>query len=231
MKGSIKHLVLVFGYYFPYSDLSLAKTERIDLIGAVYWPILGDSRNWKDPVDISGWRNRKKYPKIFRDYIEQKTYEYFFDTNLWYDKKIKRDTAPVFADMDILEKKRLSDERVTLHSRMIKYKKTFVENEQIMKELKAICVKRDIKMSIVIAPFSRCYLEGIRPIFKENMLAFVNDTGIQNRIVDFNDIVSYGDDCFKDPDHLNDKGAERFTEDLNKYLIHSNFAHPKQALY
>ena len=90
VNTKIKMAIILCGYYGPYMDLSLQKNERKDLVGSVYWPVLGDSHNWDCPRDNGCWYKQYRYPSLLRKYCEKKVYDYFYKTNARFDSVVKR---------------------------------------------------------------------------------------------------------------------------------------------
>ena len=74
------------------------------------------------------------------------------------------------------------------------------------------------KLFIVIPPFTKVYLQGVDSRYIDDFYDFCERTNTLDGFIDCNKFLSYGDELFIDPDHLNDVGAVRFTEDL-KMLI------------
>lgn len=80
------------------------------------------------------------------------------------------------------------------------------------------CNKNDIKLSFVVAPVTGLYLADRN---YDEYHSFINDIAVQNDIFfyDSNVLNNYDYSFFKDIHHLNEKGANRFTNDFcNEYL-------------
>ena len=79
------------------------------------------------------------------------------------------------------------------------------------------CLNNDIGLYIVNFPVSKYYKQKENSAFREIFYDIIKSFTFPAVLIDFEEI-EFGDECFNDPDHLNDMGAKKLTEILSRNL-------------
>ena len=76
-----------------------------------------------------------------------------------------------------------------------------------------------INTYMIVMPFTKEYMRYVSKEYKEIITSALSKIPYEVHFIDFNDLNMFEDDEFADPEHLNEKGAHKFSEILNGILI------------
>mgnify|MGYP003168156318 CR=1 FL=1 len=98
------------------------------------------------------------------------------------------------------------------------YPETVKENKKIFKNYLQLLKENNIKPIVIVCPASKYYSKYFPKRLKDEFYSIINETRKQYdfQFLDYFDSELFEDNDFYDVSHLNDKGAEKFTELLNK---------------
>lgn len=234
--GNVTNVILVFGYYSLYCDLSKTKSisehQRID---DVYYPILHDRHNSVD--DKKEFNFKSCIDDIIEKYLKRKYFsnkiEKYFNSGEHSREARKRlywsNPDEKWSELKEAERVKAGNLRVAEHTRLLKYKNTYDENCNIIKKLYRSLQEKNKKLYVVMAPFTREYLENMSDEYK--YCAFDSCCILRENcdiFYDFNDMQMKGKQCqytqiydseyFVDTDHLSDLGAKMFTSKVKEII-------------
>jgi RNase H-fold protein (predicted Holliday junction resolvase) len=100
------------------------------------------------------------------------------------------------------------------------FPETREENIKIFREYLQLLKNNNIKTIVVIPPLSKFYEERISAKLREETLEIIQNAGNEYdfTFLDFSDNTLFDDKYFTDGAHLNEKGAEKFTDIVNQYI-------------
>ena len=223
VEGQCKKVVLVIAYYIFYCDLSLTHTE-ISRVENVYYPIFNDLHNAMFVRDIP----QNPHSTIWNfnnivDSISMMQYEDMFHST-YYNETIKRGAWEKWnkdcqwGELSDEEKEEYVVKRTNRHNSALKFKKTYDENMQIFQRIFDICAENNVSLYIIAPPHTSEYLRHLDPAYKKDYMNALNSVTGEADFWDFNDMDIFEPDDFLDSDHLNEKGAEKFTMVLKDIL-------------
>ncbi len=239
-KTKLNNIVLGFGDYYLYSDLSKAKlySER-KRVSNVYIPLFHDAHNYKkDSIlnrtitynikeiickiihyeqELSG-----NFKNFFAPHKKNVWNGYYFNyTHSRFDRKnaLWGDVNLSWQQISQNEKKEAAKNRAIQHNKCKKYVETFNENIKILKELILLCKSNGIKLYICKFPFTNEYKQFLNTEFMPELDLQLENIGVNNTIIDLKTLYKdWNYSCFNDMDHLNDKGALIATKIILKTL-------------
>ena len=222
-EGKCKKVVLIMAYYIFYCDLSLTHTE-ISRVENVYYPIFKDLHNAMFVRDISGNPHSEVWNfKNIIDSISMMQYEDMFHST-YYNETIKRGAWEkwsrdcTWGELTDEEKETYVLKRTGRHNSVLKFEKTYNENMQVFQRIFDICTENNVTLYIIAPPHAPEYLKHLDPAYKESYMNALNNVTGEADFWDFNDMDIFDAEDFLDSDHLNEKGAEKFTGILKGIL-------------
>lgn len=197
VKNSIKYVILGLSYYsFDYDmSKSIAKYRvhrYINYIEKLH------NNNDKIGVDIT--------KALYEKRVGMK--EYF------YMNEAKENTIMKYEDIE--------QEYVANKNSSMDYELTRKENMDIFVKCLSLLETNNIKPIVVIVPTSKHYFKYFKDGYqKDKFYKVMNDfkRNYDFQIIDYCNSSLFSDDDFWDYGHLNGKGAEKFTQILNKEII------------
>lgn len=228
----VKRIILGVGMYSLCSDLS--RTKNLDesrRIVDVYYPLLADS-NHLSLTEIERIKMKDDVltrliihaQKIFL-FTNKNTHnmKYFMKNHTREKRKICtwNDLKKKWSELSSEEKVIAAQLREESHERQIKHSMTFKENMEALYSFKQFCENKKIEMYVFVAPMSSAYLSMMSDEYMQVSIKqdeFFRNLDDSNHYIDFNDVALFSDDCFVDPDHLNDQGAELLTCYLKNFI-------------
>lgn len=206
---------IVMGYYIAFQDLSLSKVSRESVISNVYYPVLGDAHNWKEPVANDPWRMVNGLSDIAKQACERGALRKLKEYGTYYSQIRPRGTlfdlkGRKWADITMEEREALGRYRADSHNRIFQHKDSFQENKVILKEFVHFLHLHQITPVVVITPFADAYNRHILPEMKAGVLNLVDSVPDDVHYVDFNEASELFDASdFMDTDHLSESGAKK----------------------
>ena len=225
LKNScIQNVIFICSYYILYSDLSLTQNlgERTR-IRDVYYPLFNDMHN-----SLFTENKTCYYPdSLIFDmdkvmYMVEKTY-----LSKTYFSKERSRRAYAFRNwendlnwQDLSEDTRVlcGRKRAESHAESMRYKKSYYENLEYLKELSSFCLENGITLTFMIAPASKYYRKYENPEFKDKFYEALQMLPGTVHVIDLHDSEMFQLEDFNDMDHLGDAGAEKMTQVLKEYL-------------
>ncbi len=125
-----------------------------------------------------------------------------------------------YKSMNFYDKINASKATTSRFANMLKYQKTYTENMEIFSNLIDLLAEHQIELTILLAPFTRTYHQVLDPDLKKSYEQSIFNTCSRFRYFDMNILpeVSFLDEDFLDEQHLNEKGALKFTQYLNQMI-------------
>ena len=213
-------------YYTVYSDLSRGKNQSELLnITYIYSKIFPNSLGMHNALLIPKREEEKslsalydigKSVKIFiKDYFDENGGSYWHQqrSRFFCRMKLWSGEETTWLDAAEYEKIKAGKYRAELHNKSIRYVQSLEENIGILNEMGNWCLKNNIELYIVNFPVSKYYHRAENKAFREIFYDIIKSFTFPAVLFDFQEI-EFGDECFNDPDHLNDTGAKRLTEVL-----------------
>ncbi|MCR5674240.1 MAG: hypothetical protein K6G16_00880 [Lachnospiraceae bacterium] len=209
-------LFIGMGYYIAFHDLSMAKMNRDFLISPVYYPLLHDAHHWENPTiwDFWGMDISEEVKKI----CESMAYLKMKQRRNYYENGMVRN-SPVLPEGDWWklseeEKDHLGAVRGEAHGRLFKWKDTFSENKEIFRDYIHYLSLRNILPVVLVTPFTAAYLNHLNPEMIDCFYELLGSAQEDVHVVDCNQSDLRGlfeESDFKDPDHLNQIGAQKLS--------------------
>lgn len=225
---NIKKVFLCFGYYSCFCDLS--KSSENFRIEKVYYPLLKDSHNikWEKKRNAKIYKSKNILKSIINKFIGLIIHVHYMSNVAYFDDKIhtrekKRlrmwKNEKKWNELSELERIKVGAKRAHMHEKQMKYTQSSKENFQIMEQLYELCKKKSIELNFLIFPFTEEYLEGMSQQYNITAQTIKKEIGKYcDFIYDFNEKLNFNKEDFVDADHLNDKGAIKFTNMLVKMI-------------
>ncbi len=117
--------------------------------------------------------------------------------------------------------------KLTAERHTVKDKKDYSENEGSIESIIALCKQRNVKVVLFTTPANHAYRDYLEPTQLHAAIGFARQLEKQNRgeVYYFNvfEDPDFVDADYYDGDHLNDRGAKKFSLKLNTFLT-QNFA-------
>ena len=247
----VRNIVLAAGYYWFFSDISLAKTEYgRGLITDTYYPILKDVHHAVN-LDVSVHVKYLPHELNFLDekrtmiqygktlYRQQNgesakmTRKYAYSPSDRYWQMVNRYPRKPLENVGAGEifwymlPKNIKDafavERCRDHNKLLRHIESYEENKEILNQFVLFCNTRDINVYILCMPQTEDYLRHLAPQFREYYYTALDAIEGTYQFLDFHDANIFNHEDFLDQDHLGPKGAKKATMFL-KEMLDSNRA-------
>jgi hypothetical protein len=102
--------------------------------------------------------------------------------------------------------------------------KIFLHNQEVIRNIIEWCNKRDVKMIFATLPAYYTYIKELNDILLNKTISYMGDIGERTENVYYYNFLednNFITDDFFDADHLNEKGAEKFTEMIDEIIINT----------
>lgn len=168
----------------------------------------------------SSMKNKSDFYSFIDSKDDEKNYD-FENENIVFRKEFKNNFSQEveFSKLEKNIKSEIGKKQALLDCNK-NYPETVEENKQILKNYLKLLKNNKIKPIIVVCPASKYYTKNfskrIEDEFHTIIDEFRNEFGFQ--YIDYFDSEEFDDDDFQDVSHLNNKGAEKFTNILNKII-------------
>jgi len=217
-----KNCFIISGYYGAYNDVSLGTKVREWLIPKVYYPIFHDAHNWEEPYEVDIWA---RYTiTVLSDKEKKDCIEMILDSmrdSNYYTEWVRRSPFYDFSgkrweELSERERERYGKERAEGHNRIFQRKACFIENKEIFRDYMHYLELKDVKPIVIVPPLTKHYNRYINKDMKAGFEELVNSYDKKVEYVDFNEVYprTFNRTHFTDMDHLNEKGAVKFSKIL-----------------
>ncbi|SDG78082.1 hypothetical protein SAMN05216584_11216 [Selenomonas sp. WCT3] len=221
-----KRLVWGAHYYTIYSDLSRTKNvKELANITQIYSRIFPHGLglhnallipNVLEEKVVSGIYDIDKSVQLFiSDYFKRNGNNYWNAQRTRFSCRCRlwQGDDVTWEEACAEEKVKAAKYRAEMHNKSIRYTQSLEENMSILSEMGKWCLDNGIEFYILNFPVSKLYHEVENRAFKEIYYDVMKVLEFPAVLLDFEDL-EFGDECFNDPDHLNDRGARKLTEIL-----------------
>lgn len=224
VNPNIRNIVICCGYYYFYSDLSLVHDQNELLrISKVYEPLFHDIHNCVFIPPKVEYISRSKIfdsDHFLNIFIESSLKSYFneernreaFKIATWENSEMN------WQELDEDERDNAARKRTDAHNKSLRYSRSLKENTELFNEFSIFCQNNIINLLVVITPASKNYVKYLNPDFKNSLYTMLNEA---IGTIHFYDLFSsdlFNDKDFNDTDHLNDKGAIKFSSFIKNEL-------------
>ena len=199
---------IVMGYYIAFQDLSKSKVSRESMISCIYYPVLGDAHNWKEPVIYDPWDGVSGLTDMVKQSCEQIAVKELTKYGTYYSPLRARGTffdlkGRKWGEVSAPERDAMGKYRADSHNKIFQYKDSFEENKKILKEFVRFLYQHQVTPIVVITPFTPEYNRYVLPEMKQGVLELVDSVPEDVHYVDFNDAPDMFEPAdFMDTDHL-----------------------------
>jgi hypothetical protein len=232
---NIKKVYIGSGYYSFYNDLSKTSAGELQRIFDVYYPILHDLHNYMETLPLKSPLNfPENYSEIFsvEKVMELISYEYYQMLNQKYyiaarDRSVTRISMPGTEHLNWHEvpkeiQESYARDRALKHNKALSYESSFEENIKTFNLFVSYCNSKNITIVIIAFPSTKYYNKYLDRKFKQSYLNALNRIEGLIHFIDLNDFDIYDDKDFIDMDHLNEKGAIKTSELINRIDFNLN---------
>lgn len=210
-----KRCFIVLGYYIPFQDLSKSTKYGYSMIQNVYYPVLNDSHNWNSPTPVSKLYEFMSDDELFAE-IKKAAIDYLSNQVSFFGCLQKRSSyfdlgGQEWYEIESDDRAQYGFIRANEHGKIYKYTETFIENIEIIKRFLAFLGQYSVKPVFIVPPFTKWYLDGVTKNQRNAILDLLSNIEQEVDYVDFNEYDLFDDTDFCDTDHLNEKGAKKFS--------------------
>ncbi len=234
INSKTKMVIVIFGYYSLFSDLSRAtEISEVARVDCVYYPLFQDSHNRKIGARSKSLRAHVLFILdsviwvILRFTVFISIPADYFDRWM-HSRELRKQTEwkdfkKKYSDLTSKERMVAAKRRVFQHEKLFRWTETSNENKAILSQLHKYLKMKNIPLAFIIPPFSSEYLSSMDAVYKENTRKSIDFfQSNSDFFFDFNNLpqiqISWDKEDFVDPDHLSDKGADKFTKILRELL-------------
>lgn len=224
-NANIENIVLCCSFYYLYSDMS--KSQNLDSqmrVAKIYNSLFRDVHNAVLVPMTTNFLVEScifDVERIMELYAEGEYTKYYFNVKrprrnfalrLWTEK------AKDWDQLTDEERMVAAIERARLHNKNQKYKTTYIENLELLKDLVAYCGSRQINLIVLIAPATKCYADNMWEGYQEIFYQALSEIDGVVHLLDLYQDDRYTNEDFIDTDHLSDSGAKKMTTDVLNLL-------------
>ncbi len=219
----IKKCVIVLGWYDLYHDVSLSKNESL-VVRKIYEPLWKDAHHLEPADKEWDWMygvpfDENVYTKEMLQYFcEDWTRKVVAEFQGYVKGASSTAESDKWKRMTQQEREEEACKRAYKHNRLTKYILTCEENKQILIEMLETLVEHNIRPIIVMPPLTEEYLHYLNPVYRTELLQFLEQIPISIDFFDMNDVSGFEESDFFDSDHLNHSGAKKTTLLLEELL-------------
>lgn len=231
---NIKNCIIGAGYFLFNHDLSRSKNEdEINKIRNVYYPILNDKHNLEDIECVERLELNKVVDNNLIRYLFNLEFldKYFkslvyIENNSYYNKRFSREITSILHRVKLScissdEKYEIGKNRAEQHNKLLKYNETYKEYRDIFYKFIEFLKSKNIKIIIIVFPTTKYYSEFLDEGYKKEFYNVINNIKDKSDIelIDFSEENIFNEEDFSDVDHLNEKGAVKVTNELNRRIF------------
>lgn len=214
IREHLRHVIIGLSYYSFHYDLSKSVNEsRVNY----YYPITKTMHNNKLADNYLIYHDQLE--QIEEEILRKEHFSVAFEPQKAYFEKIISDDYTKQYDCQ-----KRSDEELVADIASIKrdfnknYPVTVSENKKILKEYLNYLQLNSIKPIIIVCPVTKLY-QAFTPLnFQRELYEIIADLSLEHKFqfLDYYHSNEFDDSDFTDPSHMNDKGAKKFAEILNR---------------
>lgn len=201
---NLKYVFIGLNYYSFEYDMSLSAMKgKVQL----YYETVGKSHHLS---------NINEYMKVRR--INETIAKNVFNLNIDGYPQINWFVTNNYDNMHIINEE-LGKKQALLDGNK-NYPETVTENIEIFNDYLTLLEENNIKPIVIVCPTSKYYSKNFSERLKKQFNNIIDATRKEHKFqfIDYFDNNQFEDDDFYDVSHLNQKGAEKFTEILNKIV-------------
>ena len=217
---TIKHCIFTLGYYSLFYDLS--KSSNKNKCAFAYYPLFDDLHNFYNTNEklgkISTLLKQPNFIYFYRNYFINNPSFYGPAINM--EQTVSSDIFENGGWAEISQQQRWKDaeELTNHHNKHINHNETFIENVNNLREIFGFLEQSNIRIHVMVMPFSKEYCNLINPQYKSIILDTLNLFEQTINFIDFNDYDFFDEDDYLNSDHLNKNGAKKMSGILNSLL-------------
>ncbi|PNQ84991.1 hypothetical protein [Paenibacillus polymyxa] len=230
---NIKYCIIGMSYYSFHFDLSRSEKEAEKRINRVYYPIFKDSHHFEvidstTSTDMNFDDNNLSflYHIIFNKIkLDQTIVDAVIVHDSYFNNNINRELFSLLGnirleDMELLQKIEVGQQRAEQHNQLLVHNETVKENTNVLENLINYLSEERITPIVVVFPATEYYQNFFDPEFKAVFYEVMNSLANTHKfkLVDLFDSDDFVESDFLDMDHLNEKGAVKVTNMLNRVL-------------
>ena len=218
-NSKLKNVVLCYGWYSFYSDLSRAQSEdELAKVSNVYYPIYGDMHNCallppgRKLLDLSDIFDMENIAQLYfageyeKMYFNERRLRKLVAVREWEDK------SKDWYELSEEEKHAAAKKRAERHNKSIAHEDSLCENSRIVRQLSEFCQLRGINLILVVAPATKWYRKYLHKGFRDVAVKILNEAEGDIHLLDLFEDSDFADEDFNDMDHLGETGAQKMTE-------------------
>lgn len=216
-NDGIKNVVMLFGYYSMFYDLSLGNNSY--KCRDIYIPLLGDGHHYTESND-----SYEDLNNLISRY-KNKVLDYFGAVPEYYGKAVEREiiNGDVYCKagwyrLDENTRKKMAFDRCQKHNKHFRYLKTYEESVFLLTDLFKFLDENGVKIFIVIPPFTPEYRLAIKKDYQQCLMELLNNVPQEIRFMDMNEIGFDSIKYFIDHDHLNLRGAIEASRVIDAFI-------------
>lgn len=211
---SIKTVLIGLAPYSLRFDLSMCKSRELVIRNYSYFHDLGECHNLdENNIDI------KKLKKI-KDSVN-KIFGYDLLSSIFYSLYGLEETKRGIDDKIIFDEKNINEEvKKEIEGKYNKpYENTKIEYCKLLEEYFELCNKKNIKIIVMIPPFSNWYKKNWDKKYKDELTNIILQNKEKYNLIfcDYSE-ENWDNYYFRDYGHLNKIGAYRLTQKINDVL-------------
>ena len=219
--GKIKNCVFAMGYYSLFYDLTMTFRKGKALLN--YYAIFQNTHHLyvdketqnvvmetlREPHFVEYYRNWfMTHPSFYNEFAHREAF---------LNEEINRRGG--WQAMSKAERDEYANKTATGHNKHFNHSETFFENLELLNRVLKILSMAKINAYLIIMPFSKEYSKYISREYRDIIQSALKKIPYDYNFIDFNDLSLFEDDEFADPEHLNERGATKFTSLLNEMLV------------
>ncbi|WP_027204147.1 hypothetical protein [Butyrivibrio fibrisolvens] len=216
-------IILIVGYYDAFRDLLLESNEGVELIKKIYWPLTGCIRNSMPIMEEYDFfseikefdiENRKELMDDALGIIAKRS-NYYNDYNVRSSSVFSYKGLPWW-NTPISVREKTGRNRAIAHNKCLEHQESLCKNVQLIDDFLSFINDSNAKLWVVVPPFSKYYSENL----DLDMIRISNEIWASKcelfraKYIDFNKWSLFEEGDFLDMDHLNNRGALRFSRCL-----------------
>ncbi|MBS4980549.1 MAG: hypothetical protein KHZ72_04170 [Lachnospiraceae bacterium] len=223
---NVRNIIIGCGYYSFNSDLSRTKSNELNRISNVYYPIFHDMHHAVVlPPATSKMKSElldmERIEQIIsKDLLGQRGEAYFLNADMQENAKLCtwERTSACWRDLTEEEKYKGAMQRTATHNKIRNRETTFQENQKILQAFIKRCNECKIEVWVVVLPFTKAYLQQLDQAVYRQFIEGLDQIDGMFHSIDFNETDLFTDDDFIDSDHLAESGAYKVSVLMEEIL-------------
>ncbi|MCR5418324.1 MAG: hypothetical protein K6E84_05350 [Lachnospiraceae bacterium] len=215
----IQNVIFTLGYYSFFYDLSLTGTKRkcLDL----YWPLFKNMHHIDVTDEMKSQAELAVKDPAFISFYHRFFYNEpnFYGSMMSYEETVPEITkAGGWNMLNIGERDEDARFLAFHHNKHIKHTETFHENVSLFNKITRILDLMNIRIFVMIMPFSPEYLNYINKDYRNIILDVIDNCEQAIHFIDINDYDLFCRDDYLNSDHLNANGAKKLAPIIDRFM-------------